>query len=317
MARRSQPARLHGVLIIDKPAGWTSHDVVARIRRLVGEKKVGHSGTLDPMATGVLPVGVGDATRMIEYLAEAGKRYIAEITFGATTDTLDAEGVLSELRDASHLRAADITRAIERFRGSFEQIPPMHAAIKIDGVKLYELARQGIEIERAGRPVTVYEIEMLAWDPPTATIDVSCSKGFYVRSLARDLGEVVGTGAHLSNLVRVSTGPFSLDDAWTLTELSELSRDDFSEQWPSIAVHPDAMVGEFPVVILDSETRGRWVNGVGFAAPAVTEGIVSVYADTGEWMGTGRGDPSRNMWVPEKVAIDRTSAGTEEEKGTE
>lgn len=317
MAKRSRPARLHGVLIIDKPAGWTSHDVVARVRRLIGEKKVGHSGTLDPMATGVLPVGIGDATRMIEYLAEAGKRYIAEITFGVETDTLDAEGNVTAIGDASVLTEESVIAALERFRGPLEQIPPMHAAIKIDGVKLYELARQGIEIERAARNVTIYEITLLGWNAPIATIDVSCSKGFYVRSLARDLGEVVGSGAHLSNLVRVATGPFSIDEAWTLTELSQLDRDDFSEQWSSISVHPDAMVGQAPAIILNGDVRKRWINGVGFAADGVTDEIVSVYADTGEWMGTGKGDLSRGEWVPEKVAIDRTNAGIQEEKGTE
>jgi tRNA pseudouridine55 synthase len=305
------------VIIIDKPAGWTSHDVVARIRRLIGEKKVGHSGTLDPMATGVLPVGVGDATRMIEYLSDAGKRYTAEVTFGVETDTLDAEGQLTSINDASHLTADAVSTALEQFRGSFEQIPPMYAAIKIDGVKLYELARKGIEIERAGRPVTIYEIELLDWNPPVATIDISCSKGFYVRSLARDLGEAVGTGAHLSNLVRVSTGPFLIEEAWTLTELGQLDRDDFNEQWASIAIHPAVMTGESPVVVLDQAVRRRWINGMGFAADVTTDEIVSVYADTGEWMGTGRGDPARGEWVPEKVAIDRTNAGTQEEKGTE
>jgi tRNA pseudouridine55 synthase len=317
MAKRSQPARLHGVLIIDKPAGWTSHDVVARVRRLVGERKVGHSGTLDPMATGVLPVAVGDATRTIEYLADSGKRYIAEVTFGVETDTLDAEGRVTAIHDASHLDDSVVRAALDRFRGSFEQIPPMHAAIKIDGVKLYELARRGIEVERAGRPVTVYAIDLLDWDPPVATIDVSCSKGFYVRSLARDLGEVTGVGAHLSNLVRTATGPFALSDAWTLAELSELGRDDFSEQWPSIAVHPDAMLGDVPVLVLDAEARRRWINGIGFTDSAVTDEIASVYADTGEWMGTGRGEPPQQMWVPDKVIIDRTTAGTTEEKGTE
>jgi tRNA pseudouridine55 synthase len=317
MAKRSQPARLHGVLIIDKPAGWTSHDVVARVRRLVGERKVGHSGTLDPMATGVLPVAVGDATRTIEYLSESGKRYVAEVTFGVETDTLDADGRLTAVRDASHLDESAIRCALERFRGSFEQIPPMHAAIKIDGVKLYELARRGIEVERAGRPVAVYEIDLLAWDPPVATIAVSCSKGFYVRSLARDLGAITGAGAHLSNLVRTTTGPFALSDAWTLAELGELSRDDFSEQWPSIAVHPDVMLGDIPALVLDGETRRRWINGIGFTGSAVTNEIVSVYADTGEWMGTGRWDLPQRMWVPDKVIIDRTTAGTKEEKGTE
>ncbi|CAN5687698.1 hypothetical protein BH09CHL1_BH09CHL1_28060 [soil metagenome] len=315
MARRSRPARLHGVLIIDKPAGWTSHDVVARVRRLVGEKKVGHSGPLDPMATGVLPVGVGDATRMIEYLAEAGKRYLAEVTFGVQTDTLDAEGNVTKTADPSALSESIVAEALKQFQGPLEQIPPMHAAIKVDGVKLYELARKGIEIERVARPVTIYEITLLEWNAPIATIDISCSKGFYVRSLARDLGDVLGVGAHLSNLVRVSTGPFSLDDAWTLTELGQLDRDDFSEQWSSIAVHPDSMVGDKPAIILNEETRRRWINGMGFVAEGVTDEIVSVYADTGEWMGSGHGDLSRNEWVPTKVAIDRTKRAEHEREG--
>jgi tRNA pseudouridine55 synthase len=315
MARGSRPARLHGVLVIDKPAGWTSHDVVARIRRLVGEKKVGHSGTLDPMATGVLPVGVGDATRMIEYLAEAGKRYIAEITFGVETDTLDAEGVVTAFSDASQVTEAVVREILKQFVGRFDQIPPMHAAIKIGGVKLYELARKGIEIERAGRPVEVYELDLLDWDAPVARVAISCSKGFYVRSLARDLGAALGTGAHLSDLVRVSTGPFSLEEAWTLGELSQLDRDDFSEQWASIALHPDTMMSDAGAIVLDTESRRRWINGMGIVDSAVTDEIVSVYADTGEWLGAGRGEPGERRWMPAKVTFDRTNAGNVEEQG--
>ena len=228
MARAKQPARLHGLLIIDKPAGWTSHDVVGKLRRLTGERQIGHAGTLDPMATGVLPVAVGDATRAIEFLAGASKRYEAEIVFGVETDAHDADGRVTRVASASTLDERQVRVALTQFTGLFAQIPPMHAAIKVDGVKLYDLARQGISIEREARPVVVHEIDLVAWDAPVATIHVHCSKGFYVRSLARDLGETLGVGAHLGNLVRLSTGPFTLCESWTMGELGELSRDDFA-----------------------------------------------------------------------------------------
>jgi tRNA pseudouridine55 synthase len=316
MARKREPARLHGLLVIDKPAGFTSHDVVAKIRRITGERKVGHAGTLDPMATGVLPVAVGDATRVIEYLAGASKAYRAEVTFGIATDSLDADGRVTATDPALSLDGDALERVVKRFTGPFDQMPPMHSAIKIGGVRLYELARKGEEIERPARPVVVHAIELVAWEPPVATIDVHCSKGFYVRSLARDLGEAVGTVAHLSNLVRLSTGPFTLDDAWTLTELEAFSRDEINEQWPSVALHPDALLGEMPAVIITDEQRGRWANGLGIALPPVTDEQVSVYAECGDWLGIGHGDPAVGQWLPDKVIGGREVGGREEERGT-
>jgi tRNA pseudouridine55 synthase len=314
-ARKRDPARLHGLLVIDKPAGITSHDVVAKIRRITGERKVGHAGTLDPMATGVLPVAVGDATRVIEYLAGASKAYRAEVTFGVATDTLDAEGRVTAIDPDAELDRETVERTVKGFEGAFDQLPPMHAAIKIGGVRLYELARQGQEIERPARPVVVHAIELVAWEPPVATIDVHSSKGFYVRSLARDLGERAGTVAHLSNLVRLSTGPFGLDDAWTLTELEAFSRDDVAEQWPSIALHPDALVGEMPAMIIAEEQRERWTNGMGLAIEPVTGEQVSVYAEGGDWLGIGHGEPERGQWLPDKVVGGRRANGPDEGQG--
>lgn len=301
MAKQRRQARLHGLLVIDKPAGWTSHDVVGKIRRLTGERQVGHAGTLDPMATGVLPVAVGDGTRAIEYLANESKSYEADIVFGVETDTQDADGRVIAVSSIGDLNAEILEQTFAGFRGPIEQIPPMHAAIKIDGVKLYELARQGLTIERAPRSVVIHELVLLTWNPPVATIRVHCSKGFYVRALARDLGEALGVGAHLGNLVRLSTGPFTLCDAWTMDELGQLSRDDFSEQWSSIALHPDAMLQELGILVIDDESRQRWRHGMPIQDAGCSDELVSVYALDGEWLGIGRGERAAGRWAPEKV----------------
>jgi len=292
--------------VIDKPAGHTSHDVVARLRRITGERKAGHAGTLDPMATGVLPVAFGDATRALEHLAGASKVYRAEITFGVATDSLDAEGRVTAIDSDVSLSRAQIESAAASFLGPFDQLPPMHSAIKIGGVKLYELARKGEEIERPARPVEVHGIDVVDWQSPVATIDVHSSKGFYVRSLARDLGERLGTVAHLSNLVRLATGPFTLDDAWTLTELLELSRDEVSGMWPMLALHPDALLTELPAIVIDPDDEARWRTGMPVRLGTVTDETVKVYAADGVWLGIGEGAPERGEWQPVKV-IGRSS----------
>ncbi|HEU5432398.1 MAG TPA: tRNA pseudouridine(55) synthase TruB, partial [Thermomicrobiales bacterium] len=203
------PVGLHGFLVIDKPAGWTSFDVVARARRLLGEKRIGHAGTLDPAATGVLPLAVGAARKTLEFLAEASKTYDAEITFGVETDTWDRDGAVVAMADAGELTRDQIAGALEPFRGSFAQTPPMHSAIKIGGRKLYQLARKGEEIERPARSVTIHALDLLGWESPVARLRVDCSKGTYIRSLAHDLGAALGMGAHLSALRRTRTGPFT------------------------------------------------------------------------------------------------------------
>jgi tRNA pseudouridine55 synthase len=285
---------------MDKPAGFTSHDVVAKLRRITGERKAGHAGTLDPMATGVLPVAFGDATRVLEYLAGASKAYRAEITLGVATDSLDAEGHVTAVDSNVGVTRTEIEAALRSFEGSFDQLPPMHSAIKIGGVKLYELARRGQEIDRPARPVEVHGIELVAWEPPVATVDVHSSKGFYVRSLARDLGERLETVAHLSNLVRLATGPFTLEDAWTFEELESLTRDELSGLWPLVAMHPDALLTDLPVVVIGSDERD-WRQGKGIPLAPVTPETVSVYAADGTWLGIGRGDVDRGEWQPAKV----------------
>ena len=289
---------LHGYLVIDKPAGWTSFDVVARARRLLGEKGIGHAGTLDPAATGVLPLAVGMATRTLEFLNDASKTYLAEVTFGVETDSHDVDGHVTHTTDASALTAGAIETALERWRGPGEQIPPMHAAIKVGGQKLYDLARRGEEIPRAPRPVTFHVLEMLEWHPPAATLLVDCSKGTYIRSLARDLGAALGTGAYLSNLVRLRSGPFHLCQAITMDELTRI---ELPWVWPWVAAHPDIPVQDWPALVLDADDARRWRQGSTIPAERGTSGPIRAYDVAGEWLGAGHAAPDGAGWRPRKV----------------
>lgn len=209
-----------GFLIIDKPAGLSSHDVVNRVRRLLGTKKVGHTGTLDPFATGVLPIAVGEATKAIQFLDEGRKAYEAVIHFGRVTDTLDCTGTVEREGDASHLTETSLLQHMAALTGAIKQVPPMYSALKQGGQPLYKLARKGVEVERPARQITVYRFELRSFTPPLATVVVECSRGTYIRSLADDLGALLGCGASLDTLRRLSSGPFSLSDALTLEELA-------------------------------------------------------------------------------------------------
>ena len=295
-APRAADDHFHGWLVVDKPAGWTSHDVVARARRLLGERRIGHAGTLDPAATGVLPLAVGSATKVVEYLAEASKTYLAEVTFGVRTDSHDGDGLVISVTDASALRREDVEAALAPFRGAIAQVPPMHAAIKVGGRRLYELARRGEEVERPPRAVTISLLEIADWRPPTATLCVDCSKGTYVRALARDIGDALGVGAYLSNLVRVRTGPFCLCETVTLGELERAS---LPWAWPELALHPDAVLADWPAALLDDRAAGDWLRGNSprGAAPAV--GPFRAYGPDGTWLGLGRAEAA--AWRPSKV----------------
>ncbi|MCU1430015.1 MAG: tRNA pseudouridine(55) synthase [Actinomycetia bacterium] len=212
-----------GLVVVDKPAGWTSHDVVAKLRGVFGQKRVGHAGTLDPDATGVLLVGLGRFTRCLRYLQEAGKSYRATISFGVATDTLDAAGAVLE-REPMSIAPEDVERAMPCFVGAIEQIPPMVSAVKIGGRRLHELARRGEEVERPARPVRVERFTLESFEPgpyPEATVLVDCSSGTYVRVLAADLGVALGGCAHLKTLRRLSVGAFTLDEAHPLEEVQK------------------------------------------------------------------------------------------------
>jgi tRNA pseudouridine55 synthase len=216
-----------GVLVCDKPAGMTSHDVVTRVRRLAGQRRVGHGGTLDPPATGVLVLALGRATRLLPFLPTEPKRYLAEIAFGAETDTLDAAGEVTATADAGRVDETGLRAALAGFLGPQEQVPPMVSAIKVAGERLYAKARRGEQVERAPRPIVIHELELLDFTPgtePRATVAVTCSGGTYVRSLAADLGRALGTLAHLASLRRTAVGRFTEDDAHTLEELAAPGR---------------------------------------------------------------------------------------------
>jgi tRNA pseudouridine55 synthase len=216
---------MDGVLVCDKPAGVTSHDVVARVRRLARQRRVGHGGTLDPPATGVLVVALGRATRLLPFLPMEPKRYLAGIVFGSETDTLDAAGSVTGTATVDGIDQEAVVRGLERLTGPQEQVPPMVSAVKLDGERLYRKARRGETVERSPRPIEVHALELLAFEagpPPRATVEVTCSGGTYVRVLAADLGRSLGSLAHLASLRRTAVGAFTEREASTLAELEAL-----------------------------------------------------------------------------------------------
>jgi tRNA pseudouridine55 synthase len=213
MAKR-RPPTVHGLAIIDKPAGVTSHDVVNQLRKILGERRIGHAGTLDPDATGVLLVGVGYVTRLMQFLSGMDKTYTAEVVFGAETNTLDSAGVVTATHNMPDLSIEKIREAATKLTGQIMQVPPMVSALRVDGRRLHELAREGVVVERKARPVTVYSYDVEPTpDPLVVRIEVRCSSGTYVRTLAADLGTLLGGGAHLRNLRRTSIGDFTENDA--------------------------------------------------------------------------------------------------------
>ena len=245
---------MDGILVINKPMGWTSHDVVGRIRGLTHQKRVGHAGTLDPMATGVLLVCLGRATRVSEYLMASDKTYRAVMRLGVETDTYDADGQVVATRPVN-VSESTLRGALIQFVGAIEQVPPMYSAIKLAGKPLYKLARKGVEVEREARHVTIHDITLHAWQSPDATIDVRCSPGTYIRSLAHDVGAALGCGAHLAALTRLSSGSFTIEDAVKLEDLTGLA------DLPGL-LHPmDAALQDLPAVTLDADSAQRVLMG--------------------------------------------------------
>lgn len=210
---------VNGFLVIDKPVGFSSHDVVNRVRRILGTRKVGHTGTLDPFATGVLPVAVGEGTKAIQFLDEGQKEYLATIRLGVATDTLDITGTVLHECDASSIARLQLLQAMAALTGEISQLPPMYSAIKQGGQPLYKLARKGLEVERQPRRVLIHQFELLLFEPPVAEVRVLCSRGTYIRSLADDLGRLLGCGACLAALRRSRSGPFNIATAWSLEQL--------------------------------------------------------------------------------------------------
>ena len=259
---------IDGLVVVDKPAGWTSHDVVARLRKIYGLRRVGHAGTLDPDATGVLLVGLGRATRLLRFLTDTGKVYRGEVAFGVATDTLDAAGTETGRQAMPEVTRETLQAVLPRFLGTIAQVPPMVSAIKVEGRRLHEMARAGEVVERAPRTVRIDRIEVedfTAGDFPRAQVLVECGSGTYIRSLAADLGEAVGGCAHLAWLRRLRVGPFPLEEARTLDEIAES---------PDKVLLPlTEAVRHLPRVDVDAETARGVGHGAVFPATALAAGL--------------------------------------------
>ena len=257
-ARPRVPRRaVHGVLLLDKPLGLSSNDALQKAKRLFRAEKAGHTGTLDPLATGLLPLCFGAATKFSQISLDADKRYVATVRLGATTTTADAEGAVLQQRPVE-VTAAQLAEACRRFTGPISQVPPMHSALKHEGRALYEYAREGVEIEREARQVTLHSIDILDRQNDLVTLDVSCSKGTYIRTLAQDIGEALGCGAHLAGLRRTGSGPLTLAGAVTLEQLTDMTE----QERDRLLMDADALLADAPIVRLDSEEAGRFLTGL-------------------------------------------------------
>ena len=267
-----------GVLLLDKPVGFSSNDALIKAKRVLNAKKAGHTGTLDPFATGLLPLCFGEATKFSQDLLEADKTYETVVHLGQTTDTGDTEGEVIDTRDVS-VTLEQIHAVLAQFRGPIAQVPPMYSALKRDGKPLYEYARAGITLERDARNVIIHKLELIAYDAPMLTLSVTCSKGTYIRVLGQDIGEALGCGAHLNALRRTQVGPLTMENMITLDALIA------HPQPLSLLAPVDALLASFPAVQLNAELAKRFLNGqrLALGKEAVTvpsaEGRVRVYLD--------------------------------------
>ncbi len=289
-------SEVFGFLNVDKPYGLTSHDVVGKIRRGLSVKKVGHAGTLDPLATGVLVVCLGHATRLSEYVMHTQKRYTAHIMLGATTTTYDAEGEIVTQHPADHLTQSDVEAVLPRFTGDIQQLPPLYSAIKKDGKKLYELARAGQTVDLQPRDVTIHSLSVLSGSAPSFSLDVSCGSGTYIRSLAHDIGAALGVGAYLTDLRRTASGAFFATDALNLDSLLT------DENWQTNLTPPHVALSHIPALYLgepDAEHIRHGRSPHALAAPTDAQALARAYAPNGDFMAILRAE--NGNWRPHKV----------------
>ncbi len=267
---------MNGIVIVDKPQGWTSQDVTARLRRVFDTRRIGHGGTLDPMATGVLPVFVGRATRGVAFFEHAEKTYETVLRLGITTDTEDITGTVLREREVN-VTAGEAEKVLERFRGEILQVPPMYSALKVNGQKLYDLARKGREVERQSRPVTIHELTLLGMTERELHLRVHCSKGTYIRTLCKDIGEALGCGGTMAALRRVQAGEYTLEEAVPLEEL-------LASAAPGRYLRPvDSLFRTYPAVKLTANQEKRCRNGNAFSV-SLPEGTYRAYSVSGEFL---------------------------------
>lgn len=297
---------LNGIINIRKEAGYTSHDVVAKMRGICGQRKIGHTGTLDPAAEGVLPVCLGSATRLCELLTQKDKEYAAELLLGITTDTEDMTGQVLERREVL-ASEEEVRRAVLSFQGEYLQVPPMYSALKVDGKRLYELARAGREVERAPRPVTIHQIEIMEMELPVVKLKVVCSKGTYIRTLCADIGKALGCGGTMKSLLRTRSGSFGLEEAITLSQLERL-RDEGRMTEALLPV--DSVFSKCPALHVTEEFQKLLDNGNAFYENQTREGLiypegalVRIYREDESFAGVYAFDAARRRYQPVKMFL--------------
>ncbi len=309
---------MDGILNINKPWGRTSFSIVAMVKRLSGERRVGHGGTLDPAATGVLPVCLGQGTRVIEFLLDTTKAYRAQIELGVATDTYDATGKVTQKGDPSGITQEQLESALTSFCGLVQQTPPMYSAVKYHGKRLYELARADIKVERISRPTKIYHLELIDWQLPVVTIEVVCGKGTYIRSLAHDLGQGLGCGANLKSLIRLRYGLFDIKDAVSVSQLEAAFRLGY---WQNFVYPIDSVLLHWRAMIVSEATEGTIRNGRPLAsgngdsgegngyleqhslAQSPLKNRCRVYTHDGSFLSVLRFNPEKEQWQPEKVFL--------------
>lgn len=307
---------MNGLLVVNKPVGPTSHDVVSKIRKWSGERRVGHTGTLDPLASGVLVICLGTATRISEYLLGSDKRYRALVRLGQTTATYDAEGKTLEQKSVA-VTMGQIESALEKFRGTISQTPPAYSAVQVDGRRAYDRARRGEDVDLKPRRVNIHTLVVLAWASPDLTLDVACSAGTYIRSLAHDLGQTLGCGGHLAGLARTGAGRYTLADAHTLDEIQSAFN---ARRGGELILPTDHALADWPAVHLDASDADRITHGnpapmqeelLVVATRVVVAGCASVaaantllgraYDSNGQLIAIVEADPATKQWKPKKV----------------
>ena len=300
---------IHGVINIHKEKGYTSHDVVAKLRGIVGQKKIGHTGTLDPDATGVLPVCLGKATKLCDMLTDKNKTYETVMLLGKETDTQDISGNVLCENSTDKLDEEGVKKAILSFVGDYMQVPPMYSALKVNGKKLYELAREGVEVERKARPVTILEIQIKEINLPRVRMEVSCSKGTYIRTLCHDIGEKLGCGACMEELIRTRVSRFKLEDSLTLSQVQELKE---AGDLDKILVPIDEMFSNYEAITLKDEFMSFVYNGNTFLPKHVKQYIelvdgkmVRVYDDKGNFIAIYKFIKEKYIFKIEKMFYDR------------
>lgn len=282
----------NGILLLDKPLGLTSNAALSRAKRVLGIRKAGHTGALDPLATGLLPLCFGQATKVSAFLLDADKAYLANVKLGQTTASGDAEGEVIEQRDVPEMDRAALEQVLDEFRGPIDQVPPMYSALKHKGRRLHDLARAGIEVERKPRRVTIHRLDLLDFSPPRLTLRVNCSKGTYIRSIAMDIGQRLGCGAHLSGLTRESSGPFELVDAVSLEQLEEME----AAEARALLLPPDMALPALPRVELDAGAAVDIGHGKVVQTSAGAAGQVRIYSAQ-RFLGIGAVDDAGQLRV--------------------